>query len=82
MAEERIDLRTPREVAYDLETERIVARFRELMEYAPSASRAMDRVAQEWHTSRVNIRHRLVRSGAYIPGSRRGRNNGYQVMEK
>lgn len=77
--EEKIDLRTPREAAYDRECEAVAVRFRELMEYAPSASRAMERVAYEFHTSRETVRARLIHAGAYTPGKRVGRRNGNEV---
>ena len=76
---ERIDYRTPHEVAFDEETERIANRFRELMEYFPSASRAMVRLAFEENMSREAIRARLTKCGAYVPGKRRGRNSGNRV---
>ena len=78
---ERIDYRTPREVAIDQENEAIAARFRELMEYFPSAARAMEQVAKERRSTRETIRCRLVKCGAYVPGKKAGRNSGCQVKE-
>ena len=82
MSSEKIDLRTPREEAYDRECQEIADRFRELMEYSPSVSRAMERIAMERRTHRETIRHRLVRCGAYQPGTRAGKNNGNQIIDK
>lgn len=79
--DERIDYRTPREVAIDRENAEIAGRFLELMEYFPSAARAMDQVAKERHSTRETIRGRLVKSGAYVPGKRSGRNSGCQVKK-
>ena len=73
---EKIDLRTPREAALDREAEEIAVRFRELMKYSPSACRAMERIAVERETTRETVRARLIRVGAYTPGTRAGRSNG------
>lgn len=79
--DERIDYRTPREMAVEKENEEIARRFVELMEYFPSASRAMAQIAAERRSSRETVRHRLVRCGAYIPGARVGRSNGNKVAK-
>ena len=79
--EEKIDYRTPREMAVDLENEAIAKRFFELMEYFPSAARAMEQVARERRSTRETIRSRLVKCGAYIPGKRSGRNSGCRVKK-
>ena len=81
MDKERVDFRTPRERRLDRESEIIARRFAELMEYSPSANRAIIRIADEMRSNRETIRHRLVRCGAYIPGKRAGRNNDNQVVK-
>ena len=73
---EKIDLRTDRERVYDEEVALIVARYRELIPYAPTPTRAMNRIAEEMGIQPGTVRYRLKAAGVYVPGTRPGNRNG------
>ena len=78
---DRIDFRTPHERAMDEDREARAARFRELMEYAPSATRAINQMAKEWGITREAMRLSLIKIGVFRKGTRAGYKNGCAVVK-
>lgn len=79
---EKIDLRTDRERIYDEEVALIVARYKELMPYAPTPTRAMNRIADEMGLQPGTVRYRLKAAGVYVPGHGHGNRSGNIPMAK
>ena len=79
---EKVDMRTPYERAKDERRGKAAERFRELMEYAPSATRAITQVAKEFSVTKETVRLWIVREGVYQKGSRGGQKNGCHVIPR
>ena len=77
---EQIDWRTPHEKAKQEDDARISARFKELYLQAPSIRRAIIRLAEEEGKNHEALRHRLIRIGVLVPGTKHGQNSGVKVV--
>ena len=77
---EAIDWRTPHEKAKEADDARVAARFKELYLQAPSIRRAIIRLAEEEGKNHEALRHRLIRIGVIVPGSKHGQHSGVKVI--
>lgn len=79
MAKPKYDLRTEREKRRDNEAEVIAKRFKELLPYAPSITRAITTIAGELGVHPTCVRSRLIKMGIYTPGNIKGRGGNFTV---
>ena len=79
MARKKYDLRTEREKLRDEQCEVIAKRFRELMPYAPNATRVVNTIAQELGIMPSTVRTRATKMGIYTPCGKKGEKGTYKV---